>query len=239
MKKWIENLLNLQAQDMRIRNLEIKYKTIPGERAKLIAEFEAVKKALAEAKADLQKTEQALKNQEAAAAAAVETMKKLQIQSASVKKNADYQAMLAEIEKCRVKISDIESAQIELLDQIEEKKKLLRTAEKNYNSTGRAVQAEVRELDQLKADIIAEAKEKAALVKHLESKVEMNVLEVYKRLRASGKGEPLSAIRPGGMCSNCNLKLTPQTLNLAAKGNMALCDNCSHMVYDPDAGEEY
>ena len=45
MKKSIRDLLALQAVDIRIRNLEIRYKTIPGERANLVAEFEVVKKA--------------------------------------------------------------------------------------------------------------------------------------------------------------------------------------------------
>ncbi|MBO5695830.1 MAG: hypothetical protein J6S98_10565, partial [Lentisphaeria bacterium] len=61
MKKSIRDLLALQAVDIRIRNLEIRYKTIPGERAALVAEFEVVKKALAAAKANVQKLELAIR----------------------------------------------------------------------------------------------------------------------------------------------------------------------------------
>lgn len=235
MKKWIVNLLALQEQDMRIRNLEIKLKTIPVERANLVAEFESVKKALAEAKSDLQKSELELKKLEADAVAASEAMKKLQIHSVSIKKNTEYQAMLAEIDTCKKRISDIESAQLELMDVIEAKKNTLRDATKSYNTTGRAVQSELREFETLKTDIQKEIEERTALAKHLETKVEMNALGIYKRLLSGGKGEPLSEIRSGGMCSNCSLKLTPMTLNQAAKGVMATCDNCSHMLYDPKA----
>ena len=51
MKKSVADILALQKVDIRIRNLEIRYKTIPGERAQLVSEFEQVKKAFAAASA--------------------------------------------------------------------------------------------------------------------------------------------------------------------------------------------
>ena len=45
-KKSIQDLLKLQTIDLRIRNLEIRLQTIPGERAKLVEEFEIEKKSI-------------------------------------------------------------------------------------------------------------------------------------------------------------------------------------------------
>ena len=68
-----------------------------------------------------------------------------------------------------------------------------------------------------------------------EKNVAMNILSQYKRFLASKKGEPLSAISSMGHCVNCGLKLPPQTINLAAKGDMVSCDNCTYFLYDPNA----
>ena len=49
MKRTILDLLTLQEVDMRLRELEKRYKSLPAERAELVAEFEVVRTALAKA----------------------------------------------------------------------------------------------------------------------------------------------------------------------------------------------
>ena len=90
MKKTIEDLLILQAEDLRIRELKTRLAAIPGERARLVAEFEVVKKGLEKAKQHKLKVEQAVKQQAAATASAQENLRALMIKSASVKKINEY-----------------------------------------------------------------------------------------------------------------------------------------------------
>ena len=65
MKQAIKDLLILQAEDLRIRELKTRLMSIPGERAKLVAEFEVVRKGLEKAKQNKLKVEQAVKQQAA------------------------------------------------------------------------------------------------------------------------------------------------------------------------------
>lgn len=228
-------MLELQAQDMRIRSLQVKLRTIPLERAKLVAEFNVVKNALAKAKTEYQQAEHAVKDWEAQVQQAEEYRKKLQTQSASVKKNDEYQTMMVEIDRVTTKISDLETLQLQAIDESEKKKAELREVTRVYNSTGRTIQTELKEFEALKVEIDRQIEVASDLSKLIEKKVEMNILPTYQRLLAGGKGEPLAAVMNGGLCSNCSLKLTPQTLNLASKGQVVYCDNCSHFVYDPNA----
>lgn len=233
MKKSIRDLLALQAVDIRIRNLEIRYKTIPGERAALVAEFEVVKKALAAAKAKVQKIELAIRTCQSETATEQENLKNSKIRSATIKKAAEFDAINAQIAGCEARISELETKELELYDELEKAKGQEVTAERKYKATGRLAQAEVRQLDDLKAKIVEEIKVKTAESKELEKNVAQSMLAQYKRILATGKGEPLSPIK-GGLCGNCSLKLPPMTLNQASVGDVVVCDHCSYFLYDPE-----
>ncbi len=234
-KKSIQDLLQLQALDLRIRNLEIRLQTIPGERAKLVKEFETVKQVLSDAKSQVLKKEQQIKKIQAQITAEQDNLHSLLVKSANTKKASEYQAVMSAIESLKQRISDFETQEINAWDELEDLKKQAVKAEKHYKSIGRQIQTEVIALDQLKEKIQIEIKEKTAQSMQAEKNVGMTVLAQYKRMLSSGKGEPLSAISDVGHCVNCGLKLPPQTLNNAARGEMVTCDNCTYFLYDPNA----
>ena len=233
MKKSIRDLLALQAVDIRIRNLEIRYKTIPTERANLVEEFEVVKKALAVAKNKLQKVELAIRNCQSETASEQENLKNSRIRSATVKKAAEFDAINAQIAGCEKRISELETKELELYDELEKVKADVIRAERKYKATGRQAQAEVRQLDELKGTILEEIRARSVESKELEKNVAQASLAQYKRLLATGKGEPVSQIN-NGLCGNCSLKLTPMTLNQASVGDVVTCDHCSYFLYDPN-----
>lgn len=233
MKKSIRDLLALQTVDIRIRNLEIRYKTIPGERANLVSEFEVVKKALAAAKANVQRIELAIRTCQSETASEQENLKNSKIRSATIKKAAEFDAINAQIAGCEARISELETKELELYEELEKAKAKEVSAERSYKATGRLAQAEVRQLDELKGQIVEEIKAKTAESKELEKNVSQSILAQYKRILATGKGEPLSPIK-GGLCGNCSLKLPPMTLNQASVGDVVVCDHCSYFLYDPE-----
>ena len=69
MKNWTANILTLQKYDIQLRDLETKYRTIPGERVKLREEYEAAKAQLAAARENAAKADQNVKQAEADIAA--------------------------------------------------------------------------------------------------------------------------------------------------------------------------
>ena len=81
MKQAIKDLLILQAEDLRIRDLKNRLASIPTERAKLVAEFDVVRKGLEKAKKNKLSVEQAVKQQAAATADAQEKLRALKIKS--------------------------------------------------------------------------------------------------------------------------------------------------------------
>jgi len=233
MKKSIQDLLALQEIDLRIRELEARYRSIPDERAAIVAEFEVVKKAYLAAMAETKQVEKTVRQCQTDIAVEQENLKNSKIKSTSVKKAAEYEAINAQIAGCEKRISDLETNLIELYDQLEAAQEKEKKAERSYKSTGRLAQRDVRELDALKEKILAEIKAKSAESREKEKNVSQAVLPRYKQLLASGKGKPLSAIDKD-LCGNCCLTLPPSSLMTAAKGELIECDHCSYFLYDPD-----
>lgn len=231
MRKWTEDLLALQNVDLRIRGLKTKLATIPSEKLRLSMVLEDGRNGVKSAKETLQKTELQIKNVEASIAQTNAEIVKLQNQSMMVKKNDEYQAMLKQVEDCKNKISDFETTEIELLDKVEAAKQAVKAAEKVLSDRERSVKSEAQEFIQLEADIKAEIATLLDGRKAYEGKIEQATLYTYNRLIGKGKGEPVAKVKDGGHCSNCLLKLTPQTLSQAKGGVLALCDNCAHIVY--------
>lgn len=234
MRKWTSDILTLQKFDMRLRDLETKYRTIPQEKARMKEELEAAAAIVRTAKEQVQNVERAIRETQSAITQLNDKIRKTRTQSTMVKKNTEYQAMLADIEATGSRISELETREIELYDEQENAKKNLLNAEKDYSAAERAVKAELADFDTL----VSEIKEEVLKLKHdkkrFTTQIDLNVLEIYKRiLESDKKGKPVVPI-VNGACSNCLLKITPQTMNAAKKGSVIQCDNCSHIIYDPE-----
>ena len=234
MKKSIEDILALQEKDMRIRGLKMRLAMIPTEKAKLNATLEQEKNSLKAQRESLSKTEMEMKQKESAINQVNEEIKKLQNQTVLIKKNDEYQAMLKEIESRKGKISDIETEIIMLIDKKEALAAEFKAYEKTFGDREKSIQAELKELTQLEGDLKNEIISQTNSRAPLEAVVPKDNLGLYTRILNTGKGEPLGKVLQGITCSNCHLKLTPQTLTLTKRGDLAICDNCSRMLYMPD-----
>lgn len=230
MNEWITDLLALQDLDMKIRNLKLRIATIPSEKKRLDSLVKEAAAKVDAAKDALRKIERAIKENEGEIEKLNEASRKLLTQSAMVKKNNEYQAMMADIEAKKNAVSDLETAILERMDQAEAAQKEVGAAEKELAVTQKSVKSELADLVELKEELDGEIAEKLKLRKAYEAKVDTQTLTVYHRLLEGGKGEPVAMINQG-VCGYCRLRVPPQTVNNAKKGLLTLCDNCSHILY--------
>lgn len=237
MKQWVADLLALQNLDMKIRNLETRLATIPAEKVRLDSLLKDDMADVEVAKDGKRRIDRSIKDAEGEIEKLNEAVRKLLTQSAMVKKNNEYQAMMTDIETKKNRISDIETTILELLDKAEEAEKEIQKAEKEFSVTQKTVKAEASDLVELKKELEESIAESLKLRKAYESKVDTQTLSVYHRLLAGKKGEPMAMIDQG-VCGYCRLKVPPQTVNNAKKGLMTLCDNCSHLLYFPGEIED-
>ena len=149
MKQWITDLLALQEIDMRIRGLKTRLTIIPDEISKLDKELAIEKSKLDHAKESFVGIELEIKKTESAIRDQNETMKKYHTQSAQIKKNDEYRAMMKEIDNVKNKISDIENEQLGYMEKIEVAKNAFKSEEKLFKDREKAIIDEKNELKDL------------------------------------------------------------------------------------------
>lgn len=231
---WATALLKLQKLDEKMQNIRTRLSLMPAERNRIIAaknaadaKVSAAEKALAVHKDHIRRTEVEIKALE-------EKRNRIRQQSALVKKNTEYQAMLAESAMLDQEIGKLESvvlAEMERTSLLEaavaDAKKVcaqeIRVLKQEYMEFGEAEKSFRQDMEKLKAERLAATEI-----------MERKILDPYEELRKGGDGDPLVPILEDGVCGNCSLKLTPQTLASAKAGRFVQCDNCSHLVYFED-----
>lgn len=236
MKQWITDLLALQEIDMRIRGLRTRLTIIPEEISKLDKELVIEKSKLDHAKESFVGIELEIKKRESAIKDQNEVMKKYHTQSAQIKKNEEYRAMLHEIDNVKNKISDIETEQLGFMEKIEVAKNAFKSEEKLFKDREKAIADEKNELKDLEGKLKAEIEKQNASREEFAAKISPDLLSIYKRLLGKKTGTPLVDVHQG-ICGNCHLKLTPQTVNTVRKEMQVFCDNCGHLLYPAEPTE--
>ena len=233
---WVKNLLNLQALDLEIRNLKLRLTMIPKEAENLQKEIAKIESKVKIAKDKKANHELQLKQTESEIAELNDKVGKLQTQSALVKKNTDYQAMLGSIAMLKKSISDLESKQLELMDTIAADDKAIYAAAAAVKPETAPLREEIKELAELFNDVKARGRELLAKRPELRSMVDAEILPRYEQILKKNTTTPLVPVE-ADKCGNCHLRLTPQTLNSTRAGAITFCDNCMHIIYMPDEQE--
>lgn len=229
-KKWLDDLLLLQETDIRIRQLSTRFDMIPSEIQKIDNEIAKDEENLAKAKTSGDSLSLEIKSVESDIMAQNDVIDKLRKQSAMVKKNDEYKAMMSEINTALAKISNFETRELELMDSIDETKKEWRRLEKICSDRTVELESEKEDLVELEGTLKKEIAQVSSGRPGLEKEIDDEVLGLYTRLLGKGVGLPLAAVH-NGICGNCHLQLTPQTINRARKAEQVPCENCGHLLH--------
>ena len=232
---WLRALLELQKLDLRLRDLESRLKLLPREMNDMLAKRDALAASTKAAQDEVRRIELAIKNGESGIEALQKENLKLQQQSALVKNNKEYQAMLAAVEQNKHKIGDLEEKTLLLMDELD----AARTRSVKVAGDNRAETAMLKsEFDELVA-FSGEVKKEIAQLKERRPAMTKNInAEVLSRYTAllGGKNPTVPVVAlDGESCGNCHLAITPQTINLLKRGDVGVCDNCQHFIYDAEA----
>lgn len=230
---WAEALLAVQSIDLRIKDLETRLTLFPVEKKKLVDRHLALTDKLDRRKEEIKAIELEIRKKESEVEALGAASAKLQQQSALVKKNNEYQAMLAEIAANQAKAGDIETNILGLYDRLDEIKTVLKKETAEAAAENRLIKTEYQEFDELEKEIHKEIALQQSRRQETAAQVTENLMEQYRQLSRSKDGMPLAPVE-NDICGNCFLKLTPQTMTQARNGAVTRCDNCNHLVYIAD-----
>jgi len=233
MKKWIEDLLELQDSDIRIRKLTTRLEMIPIEIEKIDEDIRATINHLKTSKEMSITTDLEIKQVESEIMKFNDEIAKLQKQSVMVKKNDEYRALIKEVNTAKKKISELETKELELMEQKDNVAKQMKNAEKIAREKANTLKDEKADLNSLEERLKKQINSLMQTRNDLTAPIHTDLLNRYQRILNKGVGQPLVPVHDG-ICGNCHLKLTPQTANFANKGELVSCENCGHLLYEED-----
>lgn len=231
LKEQINKLIELQAIDSQIYNLQTEKDAKPDELQKLDMSFEEKKKHLGDLEKkslDLQKQR---KDKELELASKEENVKKNQMQLYQLKTNKEYAAMLKEIEGIKADASVLEDEILGLLDQldiaksdIDKEKQYLREEEKRITEEKNKIQMRIKEIDEKLTQLKAQRE-------RIIPSIEPQILAQYERVL---KNRDWLAIVPvkNNACCGCFMNVPPQVINLIKMyDRLVTCEVCQRILY--------
>ena len=152
-----------------------------------------------------------------------------------VKKNNEYQAMLAAIELNKKKIGEAEERILIAADELEEAKKSGARIKFANDAEIKNLKAEFDELFNFSKVVKEEIAKLTADRPVLMRDIPPVLLSPYESLRNNRDGAAPLVTAPNEICGHCRLKITAQTAVALKRGDVAFCDNCQYMLYDPES----
>jgi predicted nucleic acid-binding Zn-ribbon protein len=165
-----------------------------------------------------------------------ERAKKYRNQSAEVKTNEAYKALLHEIENAEREVAKAEDRLLERMVSGEEYDRQVKTSEAalkeieaSANKERQAIQAEYHAAEKERA--VAEAARAAAI-----ATVPEDLVSHYERIAKRHGGVALAEVRGEG-CGQCGVHIRPHVIQqLSRQGNEEFfhCETCTRILYYPD-----
>jgi predicted nucleic acid-binding Zn-ribbon protein len=216
--------------------LERESQRIPQAIAEQEAKLAASREAVASGRRTVEEAEKRRRARETELEDANVKRGKLQAQSALVKTNQEYTAMLHEIEAVGRRMGELEDEILEAMDQADSTRAQLVTIEEDQRTVeseiGRAIVELRARLAEVERDLAARRAEEAAQLAALGADARAIYARV-KRVRGTGTAR----IR-GRSCAGCNRDVPYEVINRIRAGEIHPCSNCNRIlvvVPEPEA----
>lgn len=230
MQEVLNLLLELQKIDEDLGELEHSKVYLPEMIANINNELETLEKTLAETEANLLESKKKQKQLELDIETDKEQLVKYQKQMKVIKTNKEYDALVAEIDLRKRRISDNEDEILKLMGVIEEATEkiasLKASLEEVRANNATHLQNLMAEMNSLESKIENKQKERGGLVKTIDRRV----LSLYERIR-KGKGSMAVVKIRRRACGGCFKQIPPQLIQEIRRGDKIFtCDSCGRIL---------
>jgi len=228
----ISLLLSLQDKDIKLAAIRAKLKSAPLEINSLNAEIAKIEARYEQFKVEFTALKTKASDMRAQRKAIEEKIIKYRKQLLETKKNDDYLALNAEINKMTESVSNMESEELQMMMDIDSGKETLEAHRAECTSEIDILNGKIWAIKEQLARLESDCEFAAEQSAEAESKVSEVFLHAYKQIKKSGKKFPIVVKFDGVQCCGCYLKTSG---NVIAKFEDAqqpvLCEQCGRIMY--------
>jgi len=230
----VRALLILQDRDRRLLVLAKDLEKLPQDEARAKAKQINDEGAENQAHQAVLDCEVRLKRLELDAGTRRTTIQRLKLQQFETRKNDEFQAIGHEIARYEKDVDDLETRELELMEEMDGARAKLKAAQTARAQTRKLVAEDLAVITERRERLDAEYRQVTAEREALASQVPDTVLPLYQRLIKS-KGGLAVAPMQDAKCGGCHMKLITSTVVAVQSGReIARCEDCGRILYCED-----
>ena len=230
MKEQMNLLKELQEKDREIAEIEKEMAFFPREIERIEEELKREEAVIDEIRTSIADHEREKREKDIELSENTEQLSRFRERQRNVKTNAEYQAVLREIDQAKKLNKQIEEQILTLMEEIEAEQTRLSQAETNFAS--KKEKAEEEKMALLAGKEKVEERLKKALTereKELDA-IDSKISRLYETLRTKLGGTALASVN-NGTCTGCHMQIPPQLINDAMKlERIYQCPHCHRIL---------
>ncbi len=227
----VRALLILQDRDRRLMGLAKDLEKLPQDEARARTKLASDEAAIARAHDAVLDCDLRMKRLELDVGTRRTTIQRLKIQQFETRKNEEYQALLHEITRYEKEVDDLETRELELMEEMDGYRAVHTAAEKAGAHTRTLIAEDLTAIQTRRERLENERKEVEAERVLLASRIPEAILPLYQRLMKSKSGVALAPIDEG-KCGGCHMRLIASTVVAVHSGKeIARCEDCGRILY--------
>jgi uncharacterized protein len=229
----LQNLLELQAVDLRLNDLRARLILFPKSLAELDARIAAAKAELEKSKAAQLATIKDRKKYELDVEQWKERVRKYKDQTSQIKTNEAYKALQHEVEMAEAEIAKAEDRLLEQMVASEEYDRRVKASEKDLKEIEAVAKGQRSRIEAEKAATEKELADLQGERIRVVAAIPEDLSEHYERIARKHHGIALAEVRDE-KCSACGMRVRPhvfQEMRRANSEEMFHCETCTRMLY--------
>ena len=227
----VRALLILQDRDRRLLALARDLEKLPQDETRANAKLAGDEDAVNRAHHAVVDCEVRLKRLELDAGTRRTSIQRLKLQQFETRKNDEYQAIGHEITRYEKEVDDLETRELELMEEMDVARAAWKSAQAVRAHNRRLVEEDLATITQRRERLEAERREVTAERETLASRVSEAVLPLYQRLMKSKDGLAIAPMQDA-KCGGCHMKLIASTVvAVQSARDLARCEDCGRILY--------
>jgi hypothetical protein len=209
------------------------------ELARIPLEREEIKNRLTQSRAQYEKDTASLRENEVArkkleleVESKEQAIQRYKTQQMQTRKNEEFQALGHEIETAENAVSELETRELELMEEADQLKVQAAEAKKVLDEAESSHQDQIDNVDKREKSLVERIQDLQTQRATEVEGVDEEMLELYNRLMKSKKDAVIVPMEHG-VCGGCHMKLTQTTVNAVKSGEeIQHCEFCGRILYD-------